>query len=254
MDPVHARPAEADERRYPAPVSARRAVAVAELLGVAPGGAVLDVGDGPAGLLLDAVGLTGCHGVGLVGTAAAADASRIAAEREGLAGRVEFSATPPSDYLPPRRFDAILCFGDLGRSAGALDEAAARCLGWLRLGGVFVYGEPFLRRPPPPVYRELLGAAGEGLPPPGASARAVVATGFELTLTAVFSETEWDAHESAAYRSRLRHAASAADRGAARELRERAERWYQAYWRHGRDTLGYALHAFRKPGRALHLV
>jgi hypothetical protein len=34
----------------------------------------------------------------------------------------------------------------------------------------------------------------------------------------------------------------------------RAERWHQAYWRHGRDTLGYALHAFRKPRHALHLV
>ena len=254
MDAVHAPPAQTDERRYPAPVSARRAVAVAELLGVAPGGAVLDVGDGPAGLLLDAVALTGCRGLGLVGSAAAADASRAAAEREGLGDRVEFRAAAPCDYQPRRRFDAILCCRDLGRPAGALDEAAARCLGWLRLGGVFVYGEAFLRRPPPPLYRELLGAAGDGLPLPGASARAVVATGFELTLTAVFSETEWDAHESALYRTSLRHAATEADRGAARELRDRAERWYQGYWRHGRDTLGYALHAFRKPGRALHLV
>jgi len=119
---------------------------------------------------------------------------------------------------------------------------------------VFVYGEPFLRRPPVAAYRELLGSAGEGLPMPGVSARAVVAAGFELTLTAVLSESEWDAHESAAYRASLRQAAQHADHGAAAVLRERAERRYQAYWRHGRDTLGYALHAFRKPRQALHAV
>lgn len=254
MHPVHATAEPADEPRYPAPVSARRALAVAELLEVAPGGSVVDLGEGPAGLLLDAVALNACHGVGLVASEAAAAAARAAAEREGLGDRVEFRATPAPSFAPPRRVDAVLGVGDLTRPAGTLAEAAERCLGWLRVGGLFVYGEPFLRRPPAPVYRELLGSAGEALPMPGASARAVVAAGFELTLTAVLSETEWDAHESAAYRACLRQAALAADAAAAAALRERAERWYQGYWRHGRDTLGYALHAFRKPRHALHVV
>jgi cyclopropane fatty-acyl-phospholipid synthase-like methyltransferase len=252
MAPVHAPAEAADERRYPAPVSARRARAIAELLEVAPGGAVLDLGAGPAGLLFDAVAAYDCRGVGLVGREADAAAARAAAEHEGLSARIEFRTTPPAEFLPTRRFDAILCVGDHARPGGALEEAAEHCLAWLRVGGVFVYGEPFLRRPPPPVYRALLGAAGEGLRLPGVSARTIVAAGFELTLTAVLSESEWDAHESAAYRASLRRAALDADDGQA--LRERAERWYQAYWRHGRDTLGYALHAFRKPRHALTVV
>jgi hypothetical protein len=254
MYPVHADAQAADKRRYPAPVSARRALAVAELLEVTPGGSVIDLGAGPAGLLLDAVARNACHGIGLVGSEAAAVAARAAAEREGLADRVEFRATTAPAFAPPRRVDSVLGVGDLTRPPGTLEEAAARCLGWLRVGGLFVYGEPFLRRPPAPLYRELLGAAGEALPMPGVSARAVVAAGFELTLTAVLSETEWDAHESAAYRTSLRQAALSADAGAAAALRERAERWYQGYWRHGRDTLGYALHAFRKPRHALRVV
>jgi cyclopropane fatty-acyl-phospholipid synthase-like methyltransferase len=254
MHAVHAPAEAADEPRYPAPVSARRALAVAELLDVTPGGSVLDLGVGPAGLLLDVVALHFCHGVGLASSEAALASARAAAEREGLGERVEFCAMPAADYAPAVRFDAVLALGALARPVGALEEAAARCLGWLRTGGVFVYGETFLRRPAAPAYRALLGYVGEDLQMPGVSARAVVGAGFELTLTAVLSESEWDAHESAAYRASLRQAALSADAGAAAALRQRAERWYQGYWRHGRDTLGYALHAFRKPRQPLHVV
>jgi len=250
MHPVHAQAGDADERRYPAPVAARRARAVAELLELAPGGSVLDLGVGPAGLLFDAIAQHRCEGTRLVASAAAAEAARAAAEREGLAGQVEFRVN--DEYSPGRRLDAIL--GVAADPATLVEEVAARCLGWLKVGGLFVYGEPFLRRPPAPPYRELLGAAADGLRPPGVSARSIVAAGFELTLTAVLSESEWDAHETASYRARLRFAAAHADRAVAVELRAEAERWYQAYWRYGRDTLGYALHAFRKPRHALYVV
>ncbi|HUO81003.1 MAG TPA: class I SAM-dependent methyltransferase [Steroidobacteraceae bacterium] len=254
MDPVDAPLAAEDAPRYPAPVSARRALAIVELLEVPPGGSVLDLGAGPAGLLLDVVALCACHGVGLVGSETLAAGARAVAEREGLGERIEFRATSALAFAPPRRLDAVLGLGGLGRPAESLEDAAGRCLGWLRTGGVFVYGEAFLRRAPVPAYRALLGAAGEGLRMPGVSARAIVAAGFELMLTAVLSESEWDAHESAAYRASLRRAALDPDDAAAAARRERAERWYQGYWRHGRDTLGYALHAFRKPRLALHVV
>jgi SAM-dependent methyltransferase len=253
MHPVHAPPSTAAAPRYPAPVSARRALAVVGHLDVAAGGAVLDVAEGPSGLLFDTVVRNGCRGVGLVASEAAAETSRAAAEREGLGGRIEFRATPPPEFTPTRRFDAILCVAGLGQPAAPAD-AAPHCLEWLRAGGVLLCGEPYFRRAPSPGYREVLGSSAEGLRAAGVSARAVVAAGFELLLTVVLSESEWDAHETAAYRTRLAYVATHAGADEAVELRGHAERWYQAYWKHGRDTLGYAFHAFRKPRHALHVV
>jgi cyclopropane fatty-acyl-phospholipid synthase-like methyltransferase len=167
MHRVHAPPAATDARRYPAPVAARRALAVAELLAVASDGSVLDLGGAPAGPLFDAVTRNGCRGHGLVRSAAALPAARAAAEREGLAARVEFSAATPAEFVPTRRYDAILCLGDLTHPRAALDDAAGRCRAWLRGGGLLVCGEPFLRRAPAPAYRALLASAGEGLRMPG---------------------------------------------------------------------------------------
>ncbi len=253
MHPVSAKVEAASAPRYPAPVSARRAHSIVELLEVPPGGALLDLGDGPPGLLFDAVGHHACGGVGLVAGAAEAETARAAAGREGLDGRIEFHATPRADFAPDRRFDAVLALGSGPRPPGAVAETAARSVGWLRVGGLLVYGETFLRRVPAPAYRELLGPAATMLPMPGISACAIVAAGFELILTVVLSESEWDAHEGAAHRARLGNAALSGDEASAAR-RARAERWYQGYWRYGRDTLGYALHAFRKPRRPLELV
>jgi SAM-dependent methyltransferase len=234
-------------RRYPAPVSARRALAVIEMLRLPPAGRVLDLAAGTGGLLLDAMALNEGRGLGLVANEADAGLARAAAVREGLDARVEFRVVPPGEFAPTERFDAILLVQPTPSADGGPELAAARCRDWLRVGGVLLVGQPFLRRPPPPRYRALLGAAGQGLRTTGACAAAIVAAGFELLVTAVCSETEWDAHESASYRARLHYAAAFPDPRAASALRERAETWYHAYWRYGRDTLGFSFHAFRKP-------
>ncbi|HXQ30716.1 MAG TPA: class I SAM-dependent methyltransferase [Steroidobacteraceae bacterium] len=239
-----------DPRRYPAPVSARRALAVIELLRVPRAGCVLDLAAGSGGLLLDAVALHDCRDLGLVASESLAVAARAAASGEGLAARVDFTVGPGAEFVPARRFDAILCVGPAVPPFGSLEATAARCLEWLRVGGVLVLGEPFFRRAPAPSYRVLLGEAGMRLRMTGASASSVVGAGFELLVAAVCSESEWDAHESAAYRATLNYAASRHDEFEAKALRARADAWYQAYWRYGRDTLGFAFHAFRKP-RAL---
>ncbi len=235
----------APPRRYPAPLSARRAGAVIEMLRLPPAGRVLDLAAGTGGLLMDALAHNEARGLGLVTREADAIALRAAAEAEGLAGRIEFRVAT-ADFVPPQRFDAALSVRSATASPDAPELDAARCLAWLRVGGTLVVGEPFLRRTPSPRYRELLGDSARGLKTVGTTARAVVALGYELAVTAVLSETEWDAYESTNYRARLEYAATCTDVQAGARFRERADAWYHAYWAYGRDTLGFAFHAFRK--------
>ena len=244
---------EATERRYPALISPRRALAIIELMRLPPGGAALDVACGRGGLLVDAVAMYGCSGLGLGEDPALLAQARADAAANGVAGRTEFRACTPLEFVAERRYDAILCVG-AAAAFGAPAEAAARCLEWLRVGGVLLVGDPFLRRAPPPGYRALLGTAVEQLPMTGGHAHTIVAAGYELLATAVCSESEWDAHESAAYRACLQSAAARPGDPQARELRARAELRYHAYWKYGRDTLGYAFHAFRKPRAPLRAV
>jgi SAM-dependent methyltransferase len=241
--PDHARA----QPRYPAPVSARRALAVIEMLRLPRAARILDVAAGSGGLLLDAVALHDGSGLGLVSDESEATSARAAAEREGLAGRADFTVATPGTFAPERRFDAILCVRPTPAPRDSFAAVAVDCFEWLRVGGVLLVGEPFLRRPPAPRYRALLGDAGAELAATGARAGALVAAGFELKVTVVCSESEWDAHESARYRAALREAANLTDESAARAVRERAEAWYHAYWRYGRDTLGFAFQAYGKP-------
>jgi cyclopropane fatty-acyl-phospholipid synthase-like methyltransferase len=242
-----------ENRRYPAPVSAQRALSVVEKLALTTDSHVLDVACGRGGLLLDAVALHGCRGLGLTADARALADARESAARERVDGRTEFRLGSTADFLAERRYDAILCAG-APEHFTTVDETAARCLGWLRVGGVLVLGAPFLRRTPAHGYRGVLGEAAEHLRPTGVYARSVVGSGFELLVTAVCSECEWDAYESASYRAHLRYAAEHPDDPGAAAIRERAEAWYQAYWKYGRDTLGYAFHLFRRPRLALQAV
>jgi SAM-dependent methyltransferase len=243
--------------RYPPPVSASRALALVERLSSAPGGTVLDVGCGTGGLLLDTVALHRCRGIGYERNPELATLARANTAAEGQESRIEIRNQAARDASPGERFDAVLSL-DAADSFGSVAEAAERCYGWLRVGGLFVLGEPFLRRTPGARYKGLLGdrlgIAAERLDGNGAAARAVVRAGFELLWTAILSEAEWDAYEGASYRAVIAYASQHPEDPEAASLRQRAEAWYQGYWSDGRDTLAFGVHGFIRPRRTLSLV
>ncbi len=114
------------DRRYPAPVCARRALAVIRMLRLPTASRVLDLAAGSGGLLLDAMAVSEGRGLGLVAGEADAALARAAAEREGLAERVEFRVATPDSFVAGERYDAILFVLQAPSAEGAPELVAAR--------------------------------------------------------------------------------------------------------------------------------
>jgi SAM-dependent methyltransferase len=241
-------------RRYGGPVSAARAAAIAAALKLSADAIALDAGCGKGGLLLAVLARYGCRGLGLESDPDAVAAAREFAVDDGLAGCVDFIARSPATFTPQKRLDAVLCL-EPARAFGDLDAAARRCFGWLRTGGRLVIGSRFLRRTPQLEFRSSLQSHDAPIEAYGESARAMVNGGFELLATMVLGEGEWDEYVGAQHRALLSFAEQHPEDPDAVALRERAESAYQVYWRHGRDTIGFAIHILRKPrSGSLHVV
>ncbi len=244
--------------RYLYPLSPAKAESLISALEIAADALLVDLGCGNGGLLIDAIDRRRCRGVGVEADAGLLTLAEAEARRRGAAERLKLVHQPVADYAPASGpADIVICLGGTA-SFGGLNAAAAKCYELLRVGGRLLLGDFFWRKSPPAAYRELLGDAALCVPALGANARVTVNAGFEQQLTTLASESEWDAFETARYRSALREAdrlaAGAADEAAAALARERAQSLYQAYWRHGRDALGFGLHVFRKPRGPMRLV
>jgi SAM-dependent methyltransferase len=244
--------------RYLYPLSSAKADSLIGALDIASGDLVIDLGCGNGGLLIDAIARGNCRGVGVEADATLLTLADAEARRRGAVQRLQLIHQPVAEYAAASGVaDTIICLGGTA-TFGGLGAAAARCYELLRVGGRLLLGDFFWRRSPPAAYRELLGPAALTVPALGANARITVNAGFEQQLTTLASESEWDAFETARYRSALadaeRLAASTAGETAAAPARQRAQSLYQAYWRHGRDALGFGLHVFRKPRGPMRLV
>jgi len=212
-----------------------------EALGLPEAPRILDLGCGRAALLAEALTRLGGVGRGLDRNPAfVADGQRLLARR-GLAERatVEVAEIGP-DTVGEGAWDLVMCVG--ARPFGAtLEQNLAGIARLVAPGGGVILGEGYWRRAPEPEYLELLGARPEEMPTraeldgiglrAGLRVRRVVEAGF----------ASWDAYE-AAYRDAMLAwcAANPEDPDAAR-FEARARRWYAAYERWGRTTLGFAL-------------
>jgi SAM-dependent methyltransferase len=245
-------------RRYLYPMSANKAASLLGALDLGADALIVDLGCGNGGLLLDAVADRACRGVGVEANGALLDWASAEIERLGAAGRVQLIQQTPKDYQGEAGLaDAVICIG--GRASfGDLHLAAAKCFELLRVGGRLLLGEFYWRKTPPAAYRDVLESSADSIAALGANAHITVSAGFEQQLTALSSESEWDEYETACYRCLLHLAEQRArdglDEGASLRLFERAQALYQAYWRYGRDALGFGMHLFRKPRRPIRLI
>lgn len=220
-------------------------VALADL----PRGArVLDIGCGKADLLLlllargagSAVGVEFCPGF-------AAEARERAAARLPGADLAVVEVDGKDYDGEPGSFDLAACVGAswiFGGRDGTLDALAR----WTRPGGIVLSGEPFWMRPPTAEY------CAEQEVEPGTfgthaeNAAAGCDRGLLLLSTRVSPASGWDRYEGLQWRAAEEWGRAHPDDPDRETILSRARGWRDSFLREGRETLGFALYLFRKPG------
>ena len=230
------------------PISREKLLELGERLRLGPGSTVLDVASGRGG---PAVALAEAFGCRVHGIELRTDFHAVALERAAAAGleeTVTFELADAAEVeLPPDTYDVALCLGASfvwGGLAGTLDALEPV----VRPDGHVVVGEPYWRRLPLP-----LDYADRDAPYTTLEGTVDVFESGALRTVAVIasSEDDWDRYETLHWRAVGEWLDANPDHEDAPEVRRRRERDKRTYLRYGRELLGWALFAGRKPAPQL---
>ena len=144
------------------------------------------------------------------------------------------------------RFDLTSCIGAswiFGGHAATLEALTKMTVP----GGWVIAGEPYWLREP---THEYLDASGDGMENFGTHVENVEVgerLGLRLVHTLVSSKDDWDRYEGLQWYAAEEYAQAHPDDPDAAEIVARTTRERATYLRWGRDTLGWAIYAFRSP-------
>lgn len=171
--------------------------------------------------------------------------ARRAASDSTLPGRVVFSQQAASE-LGEKAFDAVICIG-ASHAFGTPAEAVSRCAGLLNPGGTLLFAELAWKSAPPEQFLAFLGCdksfywRDEGSPAP------FVSSGLRIRKVERASASSWEKYEDAVHRGRLAFAATLPPEEA-RQVREVAKSWSDAYARWGKPCLGFTAYLATREG------
>jgi SAM-dependent methyltransferase len=223
------------------PTSAEKIRMLGERLRLGPESRVLDMACGKAGPATLLASTFGCHVVGVERSSEFADAARERVARAGLDDRVEIIEGDAEAYpIEPGTFDAALCLGASFVWDG-LDGTLAALTPAVRGGGHVAVGEPFWRSWPVPD-----GVDDQGYVPLRETAAKLEEADLALVTLIASSEDDWDTYESLHWRALEEWLAAHPDDPDASTIRERYEANRDAYLRHERALLGWAIFVGRK--------
>lgn len=214
---------------------------------VRPGGRVLDLGCGSAPV---AVFLAQRFGLGVEALERAPAVAALARERVARAGvgdRVRVLEAEAQAHLAEAApYDLLVCLGASNLVAGRPEAARIfpALAAHLSPGGLLLYGEAFLKRPPEGVAAAMLAPFSYSTA--AETAEAAAEAGLTLWGLRASTEREWDDYSFAINGAALRWLEGNAGHPDAAAVRQRAEVLRTAYLTFGRDTLGFGLWLFRK--------
>jgi SAM-dependent methyltransferase len=226
-------------------------VRVDELIGLLalPAGArVVEAACGKGELLVRLAERYGIAGVGVDISPWEVPVARARIAERAPGGELQIVEADAATYpFEPASADLAVCLG-ASWIWGGLQGTLAALARLARPGGLVLVGEPYWRREPDPDY---LAAADLGIDDVGSHA-GNVAAGIDLGLTFLYSmpsrEDEWDRYEMLQARAAERYAVAHPDDPDVPELLARMRRGRDAYLRWGRETLGWSVYLFARPG------
>ena len=230
------------------PLPRDAALRLADAIPLGSGSRILDVGCGPATLLLRLLERSGARGVGVDVSPEALAIARANAQGHVDASRVEFRAVPfDAAVFDDGSIDAALCIGST-HAAGGLDGTLRALRRLLAPGGRALVGEGHWMREPDPAYLAVLGAVRDELRDHAGNLATAEHGGFEVVDSVVTDRACFDAYEERYARNVERFVGAHPDDPDASAFARRIAAWRDAYARWGRTTLGFALYSLRKPG------
>ena len=228
------------------PTSLERLDEVIELLDLAPGATVWEAAPGKGELLVRLAERYGVHGVGVDRSPIEVPVARARASARVPGADLRFieadAATLPA---ADASVDLAMCLGASwiwGGHRGTLRELRRIA----RPGGLVLVGEPHWLREPDPAYCAASGLRREDV----GTLSGNIAVGREEGLTLLYvqpsSLEDWDRYESLQLLAAERFAVANPLDPDVPALLERVRRERDDYLRWGRDTLGWAIHLFRR--------
>jgi SAM-dependent methyltransferase len=224
------------------PIGPARVARAIELMGLAPGAEVVDIGAGKcewlARILLS---VPASKGIGVEPAAMFADEAerRHAAYVRG--GRLDVKRLSAAAYvegLGGRKVDAALCIGSthaFGDHVKTLEALA----GLVRPGGVMVVAEGYWKQRPSEGYLKALGGDESDLTTHAGNIERAIERGLTPRWACTVTEDEWDEYEWAYSRGIDSFVREDADAGA---MIERSRSWRETYVKWGRETLGFGVY------------
>jgi SAM-dependent methyltransferase len=230
---------------FNAPLSGRRADAIAAALAASHPAKILDVGCGWGELLLRTVAASeSAIGIGVDVDTSALERGRRNAEERGLVDRVEFV----EGKAPTRAeaVDLVLCVGS-DHAYGGQAEALEALAGLLKSGGRLLFGTGFWETPPTVDQAAALEAKVEDFSNLDELVDLAISRGFRPLFIQTANRDEWDAFESGYLADGEEWLHRFPDADGASEIRSKADAHRKAWLTGYRSVLGFAYLTLGRP-------
>jgi SAM-dependent methyltransferase len=236
---------------YCNPIAAAKIERVLDLLPLDETSRVLDLGCGRAELALRIIERFGSTVVAIDRSSLMLDAARERAEWTGALGKLHLDDVDIKDFeADPEVFHFSVMLG-AGGIDGGMPGICKRLKQWTKQGGYILIGEGYWRQKPPSDYVAFLGGENNQYLDHRGNVQAGVDAGLIPMYAATASHDEWDEYEWKYARAIERYVREHPEDPDVPAMLERSRKWRDAYLRWGRDTLGFAVYLFYRPGRLM---